>query len=341
MNLTGLSSLAPRVATSTCCHWHWRVYDAGADLIVAPMRNKLLGLLAITTCLLVACALAVGYIVSRRTTRRLERLAASVSGFSPDQMPASLAEVAGNDEVGVVAASLDAMAGRLQAFVERERAFTRDASHELRTPLTVIRSASDQLARQPELAPASREQASLIRESTVRLEQTVATLLAMAREEHSGEAADGVRLLPLIEQAVIDQSARLDGKPIDVEVSVDDTTRLHAPEAVSRILLANLIGNAFTHTSAGRVRIETGAGTLRIVNTLPDSAPSRDPQTGDGQTSTDGFGFGLQIVRRLSTRFGLEFGLQVEGRDVVTTLALAGSNERPGSSDEHSWSGRR
>lgn len=305
----------------------WLLYDAGADLIVPAMRDRLLGLLAATTGLLVACALAIGYLVSWRVAHRLERLAESVAGFSPERIPASLSQVAGNDEVGVVAASLAAMSARLQAYVQRERRFTRDASHELRTPLAVIRSASDQLARQPELGPASRGHATLICESTARLEQTVATLLAVAREDRSELGFDSVPLLPLIEHAVIDQSARLEGKPVEVEVEVPATARLRAPETVARILLANLVGNAFAHTAAGRVRIDTNGGALRIVNSLTGDFLPGEPQAGQHSTSVDGFGFGLDIVRRLSERFGLGFELAAEGGDVVATLTLDDSGE--------------
>ncbi|MEG3192769.1 sensor histidine kinase [Lysobacter sp. D1-1-M9] len=305
----------------------WLLYDAGADLIVPAMRDKLLALLAVTTGLLVACALAVAFLVSWRVARRLERLAASVSAFSPDRIPASLSQVAGNDEVGVVAASLDAMSTRLQAYVERERRFTRDASHELRTPLAVIRSAGDQLARQPELGPTSRGHATLICESTMRLEQMVATLLAVAREDRSEMGFDSVTLLPLVEQAVIDQSARLDGKPVEVDVEVPATACLRTPETVARILLANLVGNAFAHTAAGRVRIDTDAGALRVVNSLTGIFLPGEPQSGQHSTSVDGFGFGLDIVRRLSERFDLGFELVAEGGDVVATLTLADSNK--------------
>lgn len=305
----------------------WLLYDAGADLIVPAMRNKLLGLLAVTTGFLVACALAVGYLVSWRVARRLERLAESVSEFSPDRIATSLSHVAGNDEVGVVAASLDAMSTHLRAYVERERRFTRDASHELRTPLAVIRSASEQLARQPELGPTSRGHATLICESTVRLEQTVATLLAVAREDRAEKDFDSVMLLPLVEQAVIDQSARLDGKPVEVEVEIPATARLRAPETVARILLANLVGNAFAHTAAGRVRIDTDGGALRVVNSLTGVFLPGEQQAGQHATSVDGFGFGLDIVRRLSERFGLGFELVAEGGDVVATLTLAESSE--------------
>lgn len=302
----------------------WLVYDAGNDLIVPAMRNKLFGLLGLTTLVLVACALAVAYLISRRITRRLEHLATTVAELDPDRMSGNWGPAAGKDEVGVVAAGLEAMTARLRAFIQRERSFTRDASHELRTPLAVIRSAGDQLVRQPELSELSRQHATLIRESTERLEQTVTTLLALAREEHAGGAED-VQLLPLIEQAVIDQSPRLDGKPVEVIVEVPPSTRLASSPTVARILLANLVGNAFSHTKAGGVRIDTHEGRLRIANSFAQDNAKNSCELGANRPNSDGFGFGLGIVRRLCGQLGLRFDLRVEGDTVIATLSLARS----------------
>lgn len=302
----------------------WLVYDVGSRLVVRPMRDRLLWLLACTTLALLALSLLAGYWASRRTTRRLEQLADAVAGLDPAHPPASWPASRGQDEVGSVARGLEAMTARLQAFVERERSFTRDASHELRTPLAVIRSAGDQLAGRPQLDEPSRRHADLIRTSTARLEQTVSTLLLMAREERPDGEPARVALLPLIEQAVLDQAPRLEGKPVEVVVDVPSSAGLRAPQAVARIVLANLIGNAFAHTSAGRVCIDTHRGCLRIVNTYAGDAHGDRASPFDGhEPSADGYGFGLEIVRRLCERFELEFELRAERDTVLATLVLA------------------
>jgi signal transduction histidine kinase len=295
----------------------WLVYDAGKDLIVRSMRSKLLWFLGLTTLGLVSGALLIGYLISRRVTRRLEHLATTVANLDPERMSADWSPVVGNDEVGVVAKGLESMTGRLRAFIERERSFTRDASHELRTPLAVIRSAGDQLLHQPELSEVSRQHAALISESTERLSHTVATLLALAREQPAQGSAK-VKLLPLIEQVVIDQAPRIEGKPVEVIVDVGADAQLAAPPNVARIVLANLVGNAFAHTTRGVVRIDTHGGRLRITNTIVGDAAVRESSAGEG------FGFGLGIVRRLCSQFGLEFEWRVEGDTVTATLPLAG-----------------
>ena len=302
----------------------WLLYDVGQRLVVRPMRDRLLLLLACTTAALLALSLLVGYWASRRTTRKLEQLAAAVAGFDPSHPPESWPQSDDADEVGTVAAGLEAMTRRLRAFIERERSFTRDASHELRTPLAVIRSAGDQLLGQPELTPRSRQHADLIRDSTARLEQIVDMLLALARETGLEGAQAPAPLLPLIEQTILDQSLRLEGKPIEVEVEVPASARLDAPRVAVQVILANLIGNAFAHSLAGTVRIDTGEGCLRIGNPVADERlpPNADEFAMRG-VSADGFGFGLGITRRVCDRFGLALDLRVEHGRVVARLPLA------------------
>lgn len=302
----------------------WLLYDVGAHLVVRPIRAQLFALLAGTTLALLALALLAGYWASRQTTLKLEQLAAAVARFDPAGPASPWPHAQAADEVGTVAAGLDAMTQRLQAFVERERSFTRDASHELRTPLAVIRSAGDQLASQPELTPRVRQHATLIRDSTARLERIVEMLLAMAREE-SVQGADALTvLLPLIEQIIVDQAPRLDGKAVRVEVSVPPAVQIKLPPVAAQVILANLIGNAFAHTSAGTVRIATEDGWLRISNT---TAGDRQSFFGDvaapRASAADGFGFGLEITRRLCGKFGLRLDLRVEPGRVVAALPLA------------------
>ena len=76
-----------------------------------------------------------------------------------------------------------ALIGRVQALIAREQEFTRDASHELRTPLTVILSAVERLMVEERLSVAGRQHLGHVRQSALQLEQTVATLLSLARED--------------------------------------------------------------------------------------------------------------------------------------------------------------
>ncbi len=305
----------------------WLLYDVDDRLLVRPMRGSLLWLLTGTALLAVTLAIVAGHLVARGLTRRLSRLAHDVAALDPQRLPQHWTSAAGDDEVSVVTRGVDTLVSRLREFVARERSFTRDASHELRTPLAVIRSAGDQIARQPELGPTARLHAALIRDSTARLESTVDTLLALAREEQTDAPSQDVVLLPMLEQAIVEQSSRRDDGNLQVQVNVPASARVHAPPAVLQILLANLVGNAFAHSSTGVVSFAVEGEEFCIrnpvaVSELPEAGTEATPfQRGAG---SDGFGLGLAIVHRLSARFAIPLTIETRGNEVVARLKLAG-----------------
>ncbi|HAU80897.1 MAG TPA: hypothetical protein DCW96_09580 [Stenotrophomonas sp.] len=187
----------------------WLVAEVSQQLVVRPMRSQILTLLAWSGLAVVMIALLAGAWLARRTTRPLSKLASLVDGMAPDRLPVGFAGDFPDDEVGVLARGLDNLSGRVRAFIAREHAFTRDASHELRTPLAVIRSATEQLASEPGLSEAGRRQLAHVQHSARQLEQTVITLLTLAREEYVERDAMPLAVLPVLEQVVVEQAALL------------------------------------------------------------------------------------------------------------------------------------
>ncbi|SDR01693.1 Signal transduction histidine kinase [Pseudoxanthomonas sp. CF385] len=300
----------------------WLVAEVSSLLVVRPMRAQLLQLLAWSGFAMVALALLLGSWLARRTTAPLSRLADAVGDATPDRLPPGFAASFPDDEVGVVARRLDDLIARMRDFVEREREFTRDASHELRTPLAVIRAASERLSTDGSLSADARASVEHVRLSATHLEQTVALLLALAREQTPASATiKESRVLPLLERVVIEQSPLLEGKQVQVAVDVpaDVTTVLPAP--VMQVLLANLIGNAFAHTHEGRIAITREADALCIRNPGQPIRDSDFAPFAKGEDST-GFGLGLSIVRRLCERHAIDLRFDREADGTTARLRL-------------------
>ena len=101
-------------------------------------------------------AAGTGWLLARRITRRLVRLAevaeeVSASGRIDREVP-----VDGRDEVGRLSSSFNTMLGRLAAAREAQDRLVQDAAHELRTPLTSLRTNASVLRRIDELSPDAR-----------------------------------------------------------------------------------------------------------------------------------------------------------------------------------------
>ncbi len=304
------------------------VAEVSQQLVVRRVRRDLVGLLALSALGVVALALLVGYWLARRTVAPLAALARRVEAMQPDDPPQAFARQFSTHEVGVLAHGLESLAARVHAFVVREREFTRDASHELRTPLAVINSTCERLAHDASLSVQARRQVDFLKQSAWQLQQTVTTLLSLAREENAALLADAVAVLPLLEQVVLEQAILLEGKPVEVLVDVPRDARMTLPPAVLRILLGNLVGNAFAHTAAGWVRIDVEDGRLRITNTDGMVGAVHDAlyqPFAKGEASA-GCGLGLAIVRRLCDRHGIDLRIATDSRGTITSLALDGAD---------------
>lgn len=302
----------------------WLVSEVSAQLVVRPIRDRVVMLLAGTALLVLIGAIVLGIWLARRSTRSLYALVEEVEALQPEPgRGVRLAAHFGDDEIGVLARALDGLSARVAAFVAREHAFTRDASHELRTPLSVISSAAAQLASESSLSERGRQHVLHIRLSALQLQQAIAALLALAREEAVGHGAAPVKLVPLLERVVIEQSPLLAARPVEVQLSVADGAALRAPEAALRVVLANLVGNAFAHTAQGQVLIEWQDGHLLVHNTAgtsPFLGHWPEPRPFDKRDGSEGNGLGLDIMRRLCSHYGLELVIQHDGGRVMARL---------------------
>lgn len=295
----------------------WLLAEVSSQLVVRPLRSRVLGLLGWSALALIASALLLGAALARRTAAPLARLTARVEHSPAGDLPRDLAHGCGDDEAGVLARALDALLQRVDGVLAREREFTRDASHELRTPLAVIRACAEQLETEPQLSESGRRQLAHLRQSALQLQQTVTSLLVLARSEHTVlQTEHPSPLLPLLEQVIVEQAPLLDGKPVEVQVDIDPRLVVPLPTALLHVLLSNLVGNAFAHTQAGAIRIDTREDRLRIANpaaALDSDAATRLQQPYAKGEHSDGLGLGLAIVQRLGDRHGL--ALRVEFRD--------------------------
>ena len=298
----------------------WLVAEVSAQLVVRPMRDDILALLAATALVLVLLALGVAAWLAQRTAGPLARLADEMERLDPADPPRDLDRGFRHDEVGVLAHGLQSLADRLRDFVAREREFTRDVSHELRTPLTVIRSASERLLARTDLDAEARASAQHLQQSAMQLQATVDLMLSLAREAAPDGAPVPVRVPPLLERVVLDQAPLAEGRELDVDIRLPPQTSTALPESVLRCLLSNLVGNAIAHSTDGRVRVHGDDGGLHIANTVAADADA--PVPGQRRDGSPGLGLGLGIVGRLCERHGIALTLRREGDQVIASFPL-------------------
>jgi signal transduction histidine kinase len=291
------------------------VAEVNQLLIVRPMREALLRWLAAWGLGMVALALTLAWWLARRTSAPLEQLAAQVELADPAHLPQEIIGQFRSDEIGTVARGLDALMKRTRDFIEREQLFTRDASHELRTPLSVMRIALERLRDDARLPNDVHPQINAVQAAVQLMEQTVNTLLLLAREESLATTGD-VLILPLIEKWTLAHELWLDQQQVSLSLQLSPQDRIALPEPVVQLLLANLLGNAVAHgTRGGKIRIGIETGALCIANLSADIPSAAAEAYIKGEASA-GFGLGLSIVRRLLGRY--DATLTISHHDGIT-----------------------
>lgn len=125
------------------------------------------------------------------------------------------------------------------------------------------------------------------------------TLLWLNRQEGKSLPTYEVAVGELIRQIESELHYLLQGKMVKVSLITDDT-KLTLSRGLYRIVVTNLIRNAFQHTFNGEVVIEQFQQELSITNQNTDA----DDKLTDDEL---GFGLGLELTEKLVKQYGWQY----------------------------------
>ncbi|MFN3595712.1 MAG: sensor histidine kinase [Rubricoccaceae bacterium] len=277
----------------------------------------------------VLIALAAGYALARRALRPVAVLTGAAAelaargGAPSSRLPAAFGP---RDELTALAETFNALLGRLEQSLERERRFTADAAHELMTPVTTLRSEAEVALRRERDPVAYREALARMRDEAAQMGATVQGLLQMARAEALARTAEAeTDLSDLVAQRVERLRPQAGARGLTLETALAPGIRVAAEMAPLAEVVDNLLANAVKYTpSGGRVTVRlahddgtparrcTGAARL----TVEDTGIGFDAATGallfdrffraDAPTvqAEPGTGLGLAIVRAVVEGYG-------------------------------------
>ncbi|WP_051252559.1 sensor histidine kinase [Ferrimonas kyonanensis] len=228
----------------------------------------------------------------KRVAQPVERLgqwAASLDQQSIQHEPPDFQFMELNRLAGLIRTSLTT----IHQNVERKREFLQNASHELRTPISVLRTSSSLLRKiSPDATPKQSAVLERIERASITMSDLTHTLLWLERESTEALPCADLALDQLIQQLADELAYLLKGKQVEVQLTTQSGT-WKLPETVCRIIITNLIRNAFQHTASGQIWIVQHGLDVTITN--PDS------EVYDKEL---GFGLGLKLVDRLVEQYG-------------------------------------
>lgn len=204
--------------------------------------------------------------------------------------------------------------------LERKQQFLQHTSHELRTPISVIRNNIELLHRlqasqnqQNELK--QQEVINRIDRASLTMQHLTETLLWLSKETSEPLSEKEVQLDQLMHELVEEMRYLLNEKQVRVELDTQAFS-IKLPDIAAKIVLGNLIRNAFQHTWEGEVLIRQRDNKVEIIN----------KENGEIiQENSLGFGLGLQLTQQLANRLGwtYENEKQLKEHSVVITFNKA------------------
>jgi two-component system OmpR family sensor kinase len=191
----------------------------------------------------------------------------------------------GGDELTRLGETLNALLARVEATLDRERAFVATASHELRTPLALLRTELELAVRRPRTADDLVSAIGSARDEVDRLQRLAEDLLLLAQ---AGEGrlpvhAEDVPVAELLVEVRDRFAVAATGRTIEIG-SAEGVVR--ADRRQLQQALGNLVGNALDH----------GRGVVQL-------ASRRDGDRLALVVTDEGDGFGDDVLGHATERF--------------------------------------
>jgi heavy metal sensor kinase len=301
--------------------------------------GELLGALGLAVPAAVAAAGGLGYLLARKALAPVDELRELTQGVTADRLDRRVPVANPHDELGRLAATINAMIGRLERSFAEVRRFTADASHELRTPLSVLRTEVEVALGKPLGREEVQQLLGSVLEECERLTRLTDQLLALARQD-AGPAArrEPIRLEDLLGEVVETVRPLAEVKSIALNFAPDGPPRgrVRGDAGSLRQVFLNLLDNAIKYTpDGGSVAVEVAhrgrAVEVRVRDTGEGIPAEHLPHVFDRFYRADkarsraagGSGLGLSIARGIVAAHGGSIELtSTPGRGTTCTVTL-------------------
>ncbi|MCB2427384.1 sensor histidine kinase [Methylophaga pinxianii] len=207
----------------------------------------------------------------------------------------------------------------VQRSLDREHRFLRYTSHELRTPISVIRNNIElqyKVLQQTAstLNPMQQDIADRIDRASLTMQHLTETLLWLSREDNEKLPESNVDIAQLLFEITEELRYLLRDKTVELVMQTHPYTCAISVVA-AKIVLGNLIRNAFQHTWEGQVIINQQGSRISIINRQYSNDMDVSP-------TELGFGLGLQLTAQLTDKLGWSYQniANDNGHDVIIDL---------------------
>lgn len=290
------------------------VVGIATEPVRTPILRRLLPSLLLATGGSMLIAVIAAVVISRRVAAPITRLTDASAEMTKGQL-AQAVPGEGDDEIGRLVRSFNAMSKQVAEVDSSQREFLANAAHDLRTPLTTITGYTQAMRDGLITDPDARERtlATIANESD-RMSRLIRDLLDLSRLQ-TGQLA--LNRQPMTAQAMV--SAAIERFQIQAEAKSISILQDAEPVALSvdrdrmARVLDNLLSNAIRHTPrGGEIRLHAHGSNGHLELTIEDSGPGFPPELlprlfqryARGDDSTDRNGLGLAVAQEIVLAHG-------------------------------------
>jgi len=294
---------------------------------LAPLKARMVQFLLL---LLVAVPVALtiagiaGNLIARRALRPLQQMAARAEGITASNLSSRLEIENPNDELGYMARVFNHLLDRLEQAFNQLHRFTADAAHELRTPLASLRTVGEVALEKGEGSEEYREALGSILEETARLNDTIGSLLLLAKAEATqpGDTQTVFIASELVDEVLELLQVVVEERNVTMiqEGESAGRTPIRAERGLLRVVFLNVLHNALKFSPAGStlrisyLRSESPTPVLSIA--FEDQGPGIAlgehqrvferffTSSSQGTASQSGTGLGLSVAKLVIDRVG-------------------------------------
>lgn len=228
-----------------------------------------------------------------------------------------------------LADSFNNMANSISQSVKENQIFSQAIPHEIRTPLSRIQMASallDKLTTEPEHKALLQDVNTNIKDINHLISQVVTYCRLQLQQNSATGEQHKLHLLSFIHSRL---QLLHTGNPIKVLLDVDEELQLRIDPILLRLLLDNLLKNAFIHASAS-IRIHCSQSSSGVELKVEDDGPGIAPEQYDNvfipfcrldqsrNQQTGGLGLGLSICKIASAKLNAQL--------YISTSTLGGAS---------------
>jgi signal transduction histidine kinase len=261
-----------------------------------------------------------------RAVRPIERIRAVAEEITESDLSRRIGTSGGTTEIESLAASFDAMLGRLEQAAKTQRELIEETSHEIRNPLMALTTNAEVLLAHPNPTMAILQDGlERSRRTAERMQTAVDELLVDARSRARTLDRQPADVMSVVRGAVGD-AVEATIKDVEVQISGPPEAVCAVDEATVRRAVFNLVDNAIRYSGEGsvvHVGVEIVDAVVAVVVTDHGCGVPADEQgriferrwRGSNGGDVDGMGLGLSIAHQVAQAHGGELTVVSPGPD--------------------------